>query len=159
VLALTYIWPPTLTKLSILVLYWRISPNKIFRVCIAVTAVVLIGYTVTFTVLFSGPCNPLLGTPESAVCLNNIAVAQAVLNITTDGVIIFLPIPTIHSLHMPLKQRITVGGILALGSAYDMHPTTFSILMLIPPSFTCPVPASPPSSASPTSAPWSTTPT
>ncbi|AEO68745.1 uncharacterized protein THITE_2118352 [Thermothielavioides terrestris NRRL 8126] len=117
VLALTYIWPPTLTKLSILVLYWRISPNKIFRVCIAVTAVVLIGYTVTFTVLFSGPCNPLLGTPESAVCLNNIAVAQAVLNITTDGVIIFLPIPTIHSLHMPLKQRITVGGILALGSA------------------------------------------
>ncbi|KAL2022656.1 hypothetical protein VTK56DRAFT_5000 [Thermocarpiscus australiensis] len=117
VLALTYIWPPTLTKLSILVLYWRISPNTIFRACIVATAVALIGYTVTFTVLFSGPCNPLLGTPESAVCLNNIAIAQAVLNIVTDGVIIFLPIPTIRGLHMPLKQRITVGGILALGSA------------------------------------------
>ncbi|KAH6621293.1 hypothetical protein B0J18DRAFT_222709 [Chaetomium sp. MPI-SDFR-AT-0129] len=116
-LALTYIWPPTLTKLSILVLYWRISPNKIFRICIALTALVLIGYSVTFTVLFSGPCNPLLGTPESAICLNNIAVAQAVLNIVTDGVIIVLPIPTIHGLNMGLKQRVTVGLILGLGSA------------------------------------------
>ncbi|EAQ86420.1 hypothetical protein CHGG_07673 [Chaetomium globosum CBS 148.51] len=99
-LALTYIWPPTLTKLSILVLYWRISPDRIFRVCIVATAVVLIAYTATFTGLFCGPCNPLLGTPESAVCLNNIAVSQAVLNIVTDGVIIVLPIPTIHRLNM-----------------------------------------------------------
>jgi hypothetical protein len=124
---LTYIWPPTLTKLSILVLYWRISPNKVFRGFVIATAVVLIGYTVTFTVLFSGPCNPLLGTPESAVCLNNIAISQAVLNIITDGVLIALPIPTIHALHMPLKQRITVGGILALGSAYVTPPTNPSL--------------------------------
>ncbi|KAK4446096.1 puromycin-sensitive aminopeptidase [Podospora aff. communis PSN243] len=116
-LALTYIWPPTLTKLSILVLYWRINPDKIFRGCIIATAVVLIGYTVVFTALFSGPCNPLLGTPESQVCLNNIAVSQAVLNIVTDGIIIALPIPTIHSLQMPFKQRLSVGFILALGSA------------------------------------------
>ncbi|GAB1314659.1 Rhodopsin domain-containing protein [Madurella fahalii] len=117
ILALTYIWPPTLTKLSILVLYWRINPNKIFRAQIIVIAVVLVGYSVTFTGLFCGPCNPLLGTPESAVCLNNIAVSQAVLNIVTDGAIIILPISTIHSLQMPLKQRITVGAILVLGSA------------------------------------------
>ncbi|KAH6850693.1 hypothetical protein B0I37DRAFT_119276 [Chaetomium sp. MPI-CAGE-AT-0009] len=116
-LALTYIWPPTLTKLSILVLYWRISPNRVFRICIVATAVVLIAYSATFTGLFCGPCNPLLGTPESAVCLNNIAVSQAVLNIVTDGVIIILPIPTIHSLNMALKQRVTVGLILGLGSA------------------------------------------
>ena len=120
-LALTYIWPPTLTKLSILVLYWRISPDRVFRTCIIATAVVLIAYTATFTALFAGPCNPLLGTPESAVCLNNIAVAQAVLNIVTDGVIIVLPIPTIHNLNMALKQRVTVGLILGLGSAYVTH--------------------------------------
>ncbi|KAK4149764.1 puromycin-sensitive aminopeptidase [Chaetomidium leptoderma] len=116
-LALTYIWPPTLTKLSILVLYWRINPDRIFRACLIATALVLVGYTVTFSVLFIGPCNPLLGTPESAVCLNNIAVSQAVLNIVTDGVLIILPIPTIHRLNMGLRQRITVGLILGLGSA------------------------------------------
>jgi hypothetical protein len=119
---LTYLWPPTLTKLSILVLYWRISPNRSFRICIIILAVMLVGYTATFTVLFAGPCNPLLATPESAICLNNIAVSQAVLNIVTDGLIIILPIPTIHSLNMPLKQRITVGMILGLGSAYVLPP-------------------------------------
>jgi len=117
-LAYTYIWPPTLTKLSILILYWRISPNTVFRACIVAIAVVVVGYSITFTVLFAGPCNPLLGTPESALCLNKIAVSQAVLNIVTDGMIILLPIPTIHALNMPLKQRITVGCILGLGSAY-----------------------------------------
>jgi hypothetical protein len=121
-LALTYLWPPTLTKLSILVLYWRISPSKPFRICIVILAVMLVGYTATFTVLFVGPCNPLLATPESAICLNNIAVSQAVLNIVTDGLIIILPIPTIHKLNMPLKQRITVGLILGLGSAYVLPP-------------------------------------
>lgn len=116
-LALTYIWPPTLTKLSILFLYWRISADKIFRGCIIATAFVVLAYTIVFTVLFAGPCYPLLGTPESAVCLNNIAVSQAVLNILTDAVVIVLPMPIIHSLHMPLKQRISLGCILTLGSA------------------------------------------
>ncbi|KAL2166185.1 hypothetical protein VTG60DRAFT_3145 [Thermothelomyces hinnuleus] len=116
-LALTYLWPPTLTKLSILVLYWRISPNKTFRISIIALAVALVGYTATFSALFVGPCNPNLNTPESVMCLNNIAVAQAVLNIVTDGIIIALPIPTIHSLNMGLKQRITVCLILGLGSA------------------------------------------
>lgn len=90
--------------------------------CIVVLSVVLVGYTATFSALFAGPCNPNLNTPESAICLNNIAVAQAVLNIVTDGFIIALPIPTIHGLNMGLKQRLTVGFILALGSAYVIPP-------------------------------------
>ncbi|KAM7206070.1 puromycin-sensitive aminopeptidase [Naviculisporaceae sp. PSN 640] len=116
ILAYTYLWPPTLSKLSILVLYWRISPERWFRAGIIAMAFILVAYTVTFTALFAGPCNPNLGTPESAVCLNNIAVSQAVLNIVTDGVMIIMPIPTIHALHMRLKQKIVVGFILALGS-------------------------------------------
>jgi hypothetical protein len=124
VLALTYIWPPTLTKLAILVLYWRINPSRIFRGCILGTAVMLLAYTITFTVLFGGPCNPL--ATGSGVCLNNIAIAQAVLNIVTDAIIIVLPIPTIHQLNMPMKQKIQVGVILALGSAYVL-PCLFSV--------------------------------
>lgn len=128
VLALTYIWPPTLTKLAILVLYWRINPSYVFRGCVLATAAALVGYTAVFTALFGGPCNPL--ATGSGACLNNIAVAQAVLNIVTDAVIIALPIPVIHRLNMPLKQRIQVGIILALGSAYVSLPplTPFSII-------------------------------
>lgn len=83
------------------------------------TAFILVGYTATFTGLFIGPCNPLT---SDGVCLNNIAIAQATLNIITDGVIIALPIPSIHRLNMPFKQKLTVGIILALGSAYVLHP-------------------------------------
>ena len=96
-------------------MYHRINPNKGFRAAIYFTAFSLVAFTVVFTVLFSGPCNPL--ATGSGVCLNNIAVAQAVLNIVTDGVIIVLPIPTIMHLKMPLKQRITLAAILVLGSA------------------------------------------
>lgn len=113
-MALTYIWPPTLTKLAILVLYHRINPDLGFRICIYLVAVALVASTIVFTVLFSGPCNPL--ATGSGVCLNNIAIAQAVINIFTDGCIILLPIPTIHQLKMPLKQKITVGALLILGS-------------------------------------------
>lgn len=112
-------WPPTLTKLALLVLYWRINPSPVFRGSIIATAVMLVGYTATFSGLFAGPCNPL--ATGSGVCLNNIALAQAVLNIFTDAVIILLPIPTIHNLNIPLKQKVQVGIILALGSAYVLR--------------------------------------
>ncbi|KAF4969507.1 hypothetical protein FSARC_3293 [Fusarium sarcochroum] len=114
VLALTYIWPPTLTKLAILVLYHRIIPNRLFRIAVYLTALSVTAYTVVFTALFAGPCNPQ--STGSGVCLNNISVAQAVLNILTDAVLIILPIPVIHHLQMPLKQRATIGALLSLGS-------------------------------------------
>lgn len=113
-MALTYIWPPTLTKLAILVLYHRINPALGFRICLYFVAFALVSSTVVFTALFSGPCNPL--ATGSGTCLNNIAIAQAVINIVTDGAIILLPIPTIRQLKMPIKQKITVGALLVLGS-------------------------------------------
>ncbi|EXM15598.1 hypothetical protein RAB80_017576 [Fusarium oxysporum f. sp. vasinfectum] len=114
VLALTYIWPPTLSKLAILVLYHRIIPNRPFRIAVYLTAVSVTAYTVVFTALFIGPCNP--SKTGSGVCLNNISIAQAVLNIITDAVLIILPIPVVHRLQMPLKQRATIGALLSLGS-------------------------------------------
>ncbi|KAH8807407.1 hypothetical protein F5884DRAFT_341614 [Xylogone sp. PMI_703] len=115
VLALTYIWPPTLTKLAMLALYVRINPSKLFQAGVWLTAIGIIAYTVVFTALFSGPCNPQ--STGSGACLNNIAIAQAILNIVSDAAIIVLPIPTIHSLKMPLKQRLAIGILMGLGSA------------------------------------------
>lgn len=133
-MALTYIWPPTLTKLAILVLYHRINPALGFRSCVYALALALFASTLVFTVLFSGPCNPL--STGSGVCLNNIAIAQAVINIVTDGAIILLPIPTIMQLKLPLKQKLTVGSLLVLGSgSVPFFPCTtlvFRFLSLLP---------------------------
>ncbi|KAI0847484.1 hypothetical protein F5Y00DRAFT_263634 [Daldinia vernicosa] len=114
-IALTYIWPPSLTKLALLVLYIRLNPSKLFRACVFVSGFLISAYTITFTVLFLGPCNPLsVGT---GTCLNDVAISQAVLNIFFDVVIILLPIPMVHNLHLPLKQRAAIGFLIALGSA------------------------------------------
>ncbi|KAK7749067.1 hypothetical protein SLS62_008462 [Diatrype stigma] len=55
-------------------------------------------------------------TVGSGVCLNNIAISQAVLNILTDFVLIFLPMPMLYHLKMPLKKKIIIGITFALGS-------------------------------------------
>ncbi|KAI0387006.1 hypothetical protein F5Y04DRAFT_275461 [Hypomontagnella monticulosa] len=114
-LAITYIWPPTLTKLAMLVLYLRINPSRPFHICVYIVGLLIIAYTVVFTVLFAAPCNPL--SVGSGVCLNNIAISQAVLNILSDVALIILPIPMIYRLNMPLRQKIIIGILMGLGSA------------------------------------------
>ncbi|KAI1658128.1 hypothetical protein F4813DRAFT_357434 [Daldinia decipiens] len=114
-LAITYIWPPSLTKLALLVLYIRLNPSKPFRACVYISGFLIFTFTVVFTILFAGPCNPL--SVGSGVCLNNIAISQAVLNIVFDVVIIVLPIPMVHKLQLPLKQKAVIGFLIALGSA------------------------------------------
>ncbi|KAH7131092.1 hypothetical protein EDB81DRAFT_696318 [Dactylonectria macrodidyma] len=114
-MTLTYMWSPTLTKLSILSVLHKISPSTKFRVGVYAISAMLISYTITFTVLLSGPCNPV--DAGSGVCLNNLAIAQVVLNIFTDLAIMILPLPTLHKLQIPFRQKVVVGGILSLGSA------------------------------------------
>ncbi|KAI7785750.1 hypothetical protein LA080_006316 [Diaporthe eres] len=113
-LGVTYFWPPTLAKLSLIVLYHRLNPNTGFRVALYVIAFVITTYTIVFTAILSGPCNPL--DVGSSTCLNNVALAQAVLNISTDGVLVLMPVVMLWGLNMPRKQKVAVGCILALGS-------------------------------------------
>ncbi|KAM0421361.1 hypothetical protein ACHAPT_010896, partial [Fusarium lateritium] len=115
VLGLTYVWPPTLAKLAILVLYYRLIPNTSFRIALYAVAAGLVIYTLVFTILLAGPCHPQ--KPGTGTCVVNLTISQAVLNIVSDVIVIVLPIPLIHRLNMRLKQRITVGLLLALGSA------------------------------------------
>ncbi|RFU32757.1 hypothetical protein B7463_g3570, partial [Scytalidium lignicola] len=114
-LAITYIWPSTLTKLAMLILYLRVNPSKVFQASTYIIGICVVAYTVVFTVLFAGPCNPT--AVGSGNCLNNIAVSQAILNIVSDAVMIILPIPMIHRLKMPLKQKMVIGVLMGLGSA------------------------------------------
>lgn len=115
VLGLTYVWPPTLAKLAILVLYYRLIPNSRFRIALYAVAAGLVIYTLVFTILLAGPCHPQ--KPGTNTCVVNLTISQAVLNIVSDVIVIVLPIPLIHRLNMRLKQRVTVGLLLALGSA------------------------------------------
>ncbi|VUC37417.1 unnamed protein product [Clonostachys rosea] len=112
---LTYMWSPTLSKLSILSVLWRISSVQHFRLGVYIVSGMLLIYTITFTGLLSGPCNPK--NVGGGTCLNNLAISQVVLNISTDLAIIILPIPTLYMLQMPFRKKVVAGAIMSLGSA------------------------------------------
>ncbi|PSR90738.1 hypothetical protein BD289DRAFT_208574 [Coniella lustricola] len=113
-LGVSYFWPPTLAKLSLIILYHRINPSRNYRLALYGIAFACTTYTLVFTIILSVPCNPL--HDGTTTCLNNLALAQAILNITTDGVLIIMPVITLYGLQMPRKQKVTVGLILGLGS-------------------------------------------
>lgn len=107
--------------MAILSVLYRINPSKIYRCLVSGVAVATFAYTLVLCTIAGGPCNPLhAGTTK---CLENVATAQAVLNIASDLAVIILPIPTIYNLQFSTKQKITVGCLLALGSGYASSPT------------------------------------
>ncbi|KAL4950400.1 hypothetical protein BDW69DRAFT_187376 [Aspergillus filifer] len=111
---LCYLICPMVTKLAILSVLYRINPSNIYRYTVIVTAAAIFAYTLVLCIMIGGPCSPLKdGTLK---CLEDVLLANAVLNIASGFAVVVLPLPTIHKLRLPLKQRIGVGCLLALGS-------------------------------------------
>lgn len=107
-----------MTKLAILSVLYRISPGRWFRIFTYSLALIISVYTIVFIAILAGPCNPL--EPKGSTCINIGAKTHAALNITTDVIIIILPLPTLWKLQMPFRKKLVAGGILTLGSAYVM---------------------------------------
>jgi hypothetical protein len=86
--------------------------------------VTLGSYTsIFFSLLFA--CKPVAASWDplllaTAVCINRggIYIAQAVIGIVTDVLLLALPIPTVLKLQMPNKQKFGLVGIFAIGSMY-----------------------------------------
>lgn len=117
---MTYLICPSVTKLGMLAVLYRISPSRIYRAATAAVALAVFGYTLALCTITGGPCNP---TKEGTTkCLENVALSHACLNIASDFAVIAVPIPTIHSLQLSIKQKLQVGLILGLGSAYVSLP-------------------------------------
>lgn len=123
---LTYLITPAITKMAILVVLYKINPSRIYRVVVAAVGVGIFAYTFALTFITGAPCSPL--KEGTMTCLMNVALAQAVLNIASDLAVIILPIPTIHSLQLSLKQKLTVACILALGSAFVSLPVVLLLM-------------------------------
>lgn len=111
-----YVWTPALAKLSLLALYHRLNPDRKLRASIYALAALVIGYSLAITIVAAGPCNPQTHTDQK--CLTDLNLFMAVINILTDFMILCLPIPMLRALQLPLKQKILLGLVFALGSGY-----------------------------------------
>lgn len=111
-----------LTKASILLLYLRIFPNKKYRVaCYVLLALVsAFGFALAFSSIFQ--CTPIprawnkAAYPGTCIDLTKSWYANAGFSIGTDILILMLPMPVIYTLRMPMKQKIGISLLLALGA-------------------------------------------
>jgi hypothetical protein len=64
--------------------------------------------------ILSRPCDPL--DVGSSSCLNDVALAQGVLNTFTEGLLVLMGVRMLWCLNMTPKQKVTRGCLLCLGT-------------------------------------------
>lgn len=109
-----YVWTPALAKLSLLALYYRLNPDSKIRSCIYTLAGLVSGYSLAITIVAAGPCNPQYHSDQK--CLTDLNLFMACINIITDFLILCLPVPMLRALQLPMKQKVLLGFVFALGS-------------------------------------------
>ncbi|KAJ4367472.1 hypothetical protein N0V83_007055 [Neocucurbitaria cava] len=128
-------------KMSILVSYFRIAPEKsLFRKLVWGTFALVVAAFVVFLVALWVQCIPissywkLSANHRDCISEGPPLVVQSTLNVVTDFMIYALPIPTLFSLSLPWSQRIglvilfSVGGVIVVAGsfrAYWIHYTLF----------------------------------
>ncbi|KAK4208919.1 integral membrane protein [Rhypophila decipiens] len=111
-----------LVKISITLMYRRIFVTRIMRIVTVTTLVFLVawGFAMEFSLAFI--CVPakrfwdISANPEG-FCHDFLKVflAVAVTNMLTDFIIFLIPLPSIRTLQLPLKQKLALAFILCLG--------------------------------------------
>ncbi|KAI9154744.1 hypothetical protein HJFPF1_07301 [Paramyrothecium foliicola] len=110
-----------LSKTSLLTLYLRISPLKVFKIVTWACIAMVVSYTITIAGLLLFGCRPIRSAWDpyvsgKCVDLPSLYIAIAVANIVSDCVLFVIPIPTIVKLKMPLAQKIGAGIMFGVGS-------------------------------------------
>ncbi|CZT21442.1 related to integral membrane protein [Ramularia collo-cygni] len=108
-------------KLSILIQYLRLFPERKFRAKCFLLIGIVIGWTMFafFSAVFA--CRPIRYFWDSSIqgsCLDRLAVwfANTAVNILTDICTAVLPLPVLKSLNLPKKQRFMLMAVFGLGA-------------------------------------------
>lgn len=119
---LTFTWAVSLTKLSILLFYLRFCTTRAFKISIYCTMAFLVAWTINWTFLVTFQCVPVEAywrLPKSGDhCIplqNEMHLLHGSTNLVTDILVLLLPVPTVWSLQMPMRQKLTLIGVFTLG--------------------------------------------
>ncbi|EFW19687.1 hypothetical protein D8B26_007883 [Coccidioides posadasii str. Silveira] len=111
-----------LTKISIVLLYRRIFQTRKFRfqlICNYVLVLVAL-YAIVSIIVTIFECIPIVKVWDrstNGTCINFTAFwyANAAWNITTDLIILILPMPVVHTLYLPYRSKFGLTAIFTLG--------------------------------------------
>ena len=107
-------------KCSFLCQYWRLFPTVRTRKAVRIMGIIVLAYglySVTANVFVCTPIARFWSSSVAGHCINRKALwfINAALNIVTDVAILAIPIPAVHSLHIPRAQKASLIAIFALG--------------------------------------------
>ena len=114
-----------LIKLSIILFLLRLFPVASFRPFAYITMFVVVGNYVPTAIISIVSCNPPSKTWDLTIvkgsCINKNAfyVASSVINVVTDIMIYLLPLRTVWTLQLPLRQRLGLLLVFMTGLLYD----------------------------------------
>ncbi|KAH8704331.1 hypothetical protein GQ44DRAFT_732480 [Phaeosphaeriaceae sp. PMI808] len=109
-------------KVSILLLYLRLSPYYRFRIAVWVLMVIVVGYSIVGSFAFLFNCQPIAKSWDVRImdgkCINlfKIYVAHGILNIITDIAMLLLPIVLVRKLKLPMKEKVALSGLFMTGT-------------------------------------------
>ncbi|KAF7596947.1 hypothetical protein BBP40_011313 [Aspergillus hancockii] len=120
VAAIIYCAATGFTKVSVLVFYLRIFPSRNFYTAVWVIVFIAVGYSVASVLANILSCNPVNKAwypAKEGICMSRpvFYFANAGLGIFTDFATVLVPIPWLRRLQMPMRQKIAVSCILAMG--------------------------------------------
>ncbi|KAJ5757809.1 uncharacterized protein N7511_006503, partial [Penicillium nucicola] len=109
------------TKCSVLIFYLRIFPSRNFHIAVWAIVFIAVGYSLASILVNIFSCSPIAKAWDLSIttgsCINRpvFYFANAGLGIFTDFATVVVPIPWLRRLQMPLRQKIAVSAILAMG--------------------------------------------
>lgn len=109
-------------KLSLLVFYLRLTPQRWFRYSVWAIMALIVAYTIAIAVPLIFSCKPISKAWDiymtEGECLNTpiLYYATAISNIASDIVLFFLPLPILIKLQIPLQQKVGLFIIFSIGS-------------------------------------------
>ncbi|KAH8652099.1 hypothetical protein BX600DRAFT_516178 [Xylariales sp. PMI_506] len=132
----TYALSIMFSKLSILLFYRRLSPQRWFSWSTYALIIASVTYSVIYVFVTMLPCTPVSAlydlTIVSSKCLNSWSayLSLSILNIVMDFIILALPIPVVLPLKMEKRQKLSL--ILLFGTGILVCAITIRRTVLIP---------------------------
>ncbi|KAH8591910.1 hypothetical protein B0O99DRAFT_718424 [Bisporella sp. PMI_857] len=108
-------------KVSILLLYLRLSPYRPFRIAVWVVMIATIVYSILGSFEFLFNCQPIAKNWDvtldgKCIDVTKILMTHGSLTIVTDIAMLILPITLVRKLKLPLKQKVALAGLFMTGT-------------------------------------------
>ncbi|KAI9827437.1 MAG: hypothetical protein M1832_004786 [Thelocarpon impressellum] len=121
--SIVFYCPATMfAKVAILLFYRRLSPKRGFRIVVDVNLAVVVGFNIALVICLIFGCRPIAKTWDPRItdgsCVDQAALflANCIFNAVSDLAIFVVPIPMLAALNMPLRQKLSVAALFAVGS-------------------------------------------